>query len=117
MGRRILSLVAFVAVAVVAIIWWQRPPAFARRFAAEAVTPEQRRLWEQAAQRGTPGLERLPIPARPLQRREPAGAAAQAVQPSSPTLPPGVLTVARVVATSVTGPWEFSGKATVLDVN
>jgi hypothetical protein len=117
MGRRILSLVVFVAVAVVAIVWWQRPPALARRFAAEAVTAEQGRLWEQAAQRGTPGLERLPIPARPLERRERAGAAAQAVPSGTPTLPPGVVSVARVVATSETGPWEFSGKATVLDVN
>ena len=116
MGQRILSLVAVVAVAVVAIVWWQRPPGIARRFAAEAVTPEQGRLWEQAAQRGTPGLEGLQIPARPLQRREPAGATAQAVPSATPTLPPGAVTVARVVAASETGPWEFSGKATVLDV-
>ena len=117
MGRRILILVAVVAVAVAAIVRWQRPPALARRFAAEAVTPEQSRLWEQAAQRGTPGLERLPIPARPLQRRNPAGAAAQALPAVTPTLPPGAVTVARVVAASETGPWEFSGKATVLDVS
>jgi type II secretory pathway pseudopilin PulG len=117
MPRRVIVLLLVIAIAVIVIVWWQRPPSRARRIAAHAATAEQTRLWQQVAAKGTPGLERIPVPATPLQRREPARPSPQGPTPNPPRLPPGVVNVARVIATSETGPWAFSGKAAVVGVS
>jgi len=93
----------------------QQSAEMARRVAALATTPEQARLWRDAADHGlTPGLQRLPVVAQPVQQ-PPAGARAVSQQvPAQPVvIPVGVVSAVRVLAAP---PADFDGSAAVVDV-
>jgi hypothetical protein len=65
-----------------------------------AATPEQKQLWQDAADKGdTPGLQRVPIPPEPVIQRAPSQApgAQPKPQPPSITITPGVRNELRVV--------------------
>ena len=86
----------------------------ARLVSALATSPEQARLWRDAADRGlAPGLERLPIVERPIQRQVLAQAVSQPVAVRPVVIPPGVVSAVRVVAAPAI---DFTGIATVLYV-
>jgi len=86
----------------------------ARRVAALATTPEQARLWRDAADHGlTPGLQRLPVVARPVQQpRGSARAVSQQVPAQPVVIPDGVVSAVRVLAAP---PVDFDGSAAVVD--
>jgi hypothetical protein len=102
--RVLLLLLAAVLILVFSIEYFRRSPeaALARRIAARATTGEQRRLWTQAADRGSAiGLGRLGQPRQPVQRRAPSTVVSQAVPSRGAGLiPPGVVSALRIIATA-----------------
>ena len=93
----------------------ERQAAEAARNSSEvAVTPEQKQLWQNAAENGAPGLERVPVPSEPVRPRErlqvPAG---QAKPPRPVEIPEGVHSEIRIL-TFPTNPFAtYMGQATV----
>ena len=83
-----------------------------------AVTSEQAQLWQDAAGRGAPGLERVPVVQEPIQRRE---TIQQPSPPSRPvpqqpiTIPREVLSEIRILTYPKVSQADYSGPATVID--
>jgi hypothetical protein len=80
----------------------ERQAAAAARDASEvAATPEQKQLWQDAADKGdAPGLQSVPIPQEPVIQRRPSqapGAQPKPQPPQSITIAPGVRSELRVV--------------------
>src|SRR5437764_1032348 len=101
-SRILLWLLALGIILVLLIAYFQRSPeaTIARQIAARATTPEQRRLWNQAAdRRTTTGLARVQRTAQPVQPRQPSTAASQPITPRGAGLiAPGVQSAVRILA-------------------
>jgi hypothetical protein len=99
----------------------ERQAAAAARDASEvAATPEQKQLWQDAADKGdAPGLQRVPIPQEPVIQRRPSqtpGAQPKPQPPPSITITPTVRNELRVVVYPVDPFERYTGPARVTKV-
>ena len=81
-----------------------------------ATSKEQAQLWQDAADRGAPGLDRVPAATEPIQQRRssPApGGRSTSVPPQSITIPTGVVNAIRVVEFPSEPSISYTGPATV----
>ena len=117
MTRRTLGIIGVIVVVGAVIALWPRQPDRAQQLAEQAASPEQARLWQEVAGRGTPpGLERLPVPRAPIEpRRQAVSTPSQAVTPGTASLAPGVTAGIRVVSSSVKPGTAFSARKAVVD--
>jgi hypothetical protein len=86
-----------------------------------APTPDQARLWSEAADQGlTAGLDRVPVADRPIQPRQRAVASSQTTPANPVVIPPPVQTSVRIISRptlATLGPDGFSGPANVTAAN
>lgn len=77
---------------------------------------EQAQLWQDAANRGAPGLDRVPSATEPIQQRrssQPIGGRSTPVPPQPITIPTGVVNAIRVVEFPSDPSTSYTGPATV----
>ena len=83
-----------------------------------AVTPEQKRLWEDAAEKGdVPGLQRVPVPQDPVRDRERPVIQSKPVPPQRVTIPTDVVSQIRIVKYPNDPFATFKGTATVANAD
>jgi hypothetical protein len=122
MIRRRLACVASIPMLLVGVQGCRRSPdsKIAAQLSAQATTPEQTRLWQQAAdQRLATGLQKLEKTDRPVTARQSSAVANQAVgtQSVSPSFPTSVANALRITSTAGLDNANLSGPATVTDVD
>ena len=90
----------------------------ARHLADTAATPDQARLWREAADQGLAvGLEQAPAAGGLVARRVTATAVSQQIVPQPVIIPEGVQTAVRILAAPAVVPAGFNGTATVVGVD
>ena len=90
----------------------------ARNSSQVATTPEQKQLWQNAADNGdAPGLERVPVPGEPVRRRERVQAPAGQSKQQPVEIPKGVRSEIRILTYPKDPFASFMGPATVGDAN
>ena len=81
-------------------------------------TKEQAKLWQDAADNGSPGLERVPIAQQPVQERRPSPPVTSTpVPPQRITIPPRVVNAIRVVEFPAEPSKGYEGPATVVSTS
>ena len=81
-----------------------------------AVSPAQKQLWQDAADKGAPGLERVPVPQEPVRSRERSARQSVPVPAQPVKVPAGVVNQIRILTPHPKNP-SFMGKATVVAAN
>lgn len=120
MNHGVPLLIGIAAIAIVVSLGCRQTPErqagdTAEKASQVAVSPEQQRLWKQAAEKGnTPGLDRVPIAQRPVddRQRPPSPSASPAQRPPT-TIAPRAETEIRIL---VHPNADFTGAATVSGV-
>ena len=81
-----------------------------------ATSKEQAQLWNDAADRGAPGLDRVPAAPEPIQQRRasPPSGRSTSVPPQPITIPPGVVNAIRVIEFPAEPLKSYEGDATVV---
>src|SRR5215510_16255069 len=82
-----------------------------------AASKEQAQLWQTAADKGSPGLERVPVAPEPIAKRRgqsPPGRSTP-VPPQPVVIPPGVQSSIRIVGFPAQPNNSYEGAATVVD--
>lgn len=86
----------------------------AENTAEVATTPEQRQLWQEAADQGqAPGLERVPVVEEPITQRTRSQAPSQPIPPQAVTIPQGVQNQIRVLVHPANPFLGYTGRARV----
>ena len=86
----------------------------AENTAQVATTPEQRQLWQEAAdQDRAPGLERVPVVEEPITQRTRSQAPSQPIPSQSVTIPQGVQNQIRVLVHPANPFQSYTGRARV----
>lgn len=114
---RILAAVAVVSVFLLWLNQQVRPPKDAKqatqKAAQLATTEQQKRLWQEAADKGIT-LESVPVVQQPVETRKPVVVQERKVEAKPTKLPAGMLSGMRILAAPFLPEGRFSGSATVL---
>ncbi|HVG55980.1 MAG TPA: hypothetical protein VM846_16185 [Vicinamibacterales bacterium] len=83
-----------------------------------STTKEQAQLWQEAADKGSPGLERVPIAQEPVQERRPSPPVTSTPVPAQRiVIPLGVVNAIRVVEFPANPLTSYEGPATVMSTS
>ena len=83
-----------------------------------AVSQQQAQLWQNAAAKGSPGLERVPTVEQPVERRRQSPPGRSTPVPRQPiTIPSGVQNSIRIVEFPADPAKSYEGPATVVDAS
>ena len=85
----------------------------ARNSSQTAATAEQKQLWQDAADNGAPGLERVPVPSEPVRPRARVQVPAGQSKPQPVEIPKGVRSEIRILTYPKDPFASYMGQATV----